>query len=83
MKMRNDELIELFDLANVEPELAQNLIEPQIEKPYTRALASDITRDNIMELSDYHVQNYYQDILYKLWNYAERTYDKQGEIINE
>ncbi|MEK4306919.1 hypothetical protein [Oceanobacillus sp. FSL K6-0251] len=69
---KKKEFLELFDLANVEPELAKELIEPQIDKPYTRTSADNITRNNILKLSDYHVQNYYQDILYKLWNYAEK-----------
>lgn len=70
---KKKELLELFDLANVEPELAKKIIEPQIDKPYTRESASNITRDNIIKFRDYHVQNYYKDTLYKLWNYAEKV----------
>lgn len=70
---KKEELLELFDLANVEPELVKKLIEPQINKPYTRSSADNITRNTILKLSDYHIQNYYQDILYKLWNCAEKV----------
>lgn len=66
------EILELFDIANESPELAKNLIEPQINTPYQRELANDITRDKILNLSDYDIQNYYHDKLYKLWNYAEK-----------
>lgn len=69
---KKKEILELFDLSTANPKLAKKLIEPQIDKPYSRLLANDITRDYILKLSDYHVQNYYQDILYKLWNYAEK-----------
>ncbi len=70
---KRKEMLELFDLATVNPELAKKIIEPQINKPYTRASADGITRDNISKFSDYHVQNYYKDTLYKLWNYAEKV----------
>lgn len=76
-KNKRKELLELFDLATVNPKLAKKLIEPQIIQPYTRALASDIERKNIINLSDYHVQNYYQDLLYKLWNYAKKEEREQ------
>ena len=69
---KKKEILELFDLSTANPKLAKELIEPQIDKPYTRESADNITRDNIIKFSDYHVQNYYQDILYKLWNYAEK-----------
>lgn len=74
---KKKELLELFDLANVEPELAKKLIEPQIDKPYIRSSADNITRNNILKLSDYHIQNYYQDILYRLWNYTEKVQNKK------
>lgn len=72
-KNKRKELLELFDLATVNPKLAKELIEPQIDQPYTRALASNITRDNILNFADYHIQNYYQDVLCKIWNYAEKV----------
>lgn len=71
------EILELFDIVNESPELAKNLIEPQINTPYQRELASDIERKDIINLSDYHVQNYYQDLLYKLWNYAKKEEREQ------
>lgn len=70
---KKKEILELFDLAIVEPQLAKKIIEPQIDMPYSRLLANNITRDDILKFSDYHVQNYYQDILYKIWNYAEKV----------
>ena len=69
---RKEEILELYNLANENPELAMNVIEPQINKPYQRELASHIDRKDIINLSDYHVQNYYQDLLHKLWNYAKK-----------
>lgn len=78
---RKKEILELYNLANENPELAMNIIEPQIDQPYTRALASNIKRNDIIKMSDYHVQNYYQDILYKLWNYADKI--KKGVANNE
>lgn len=74
---KRKEMLELFDLATLNPELAKNLIESQIDHPYTRESADNITRDYIMKFSDYHVQNYYQDTLYKLWNYAEKVKKEQ------
>lgn len=68
---RKKELLELYNIAHEAPQLAKNIIEPQIDKPYTRSLENDITHDYILNLSDYYIQNYYKDMLYKLWNYAE------------
>ena len=76
-KKRRKEILELYNLANENPELAKNVIEPQINKPYQRQLASHIERKDIINLSDYHVQNYYQDLLYKLWNYAKKEEREQ------
>lgn len=76
---KRKELLELFDLTTVNPKLAKELIEPQIDKPYTRALANNITRENILSFTDYHVQNYYKDTLYKIWNYAENILRSDNE----
>lgn len=70
-EVRRNELLELFDLATENPSEAQSIIESKTKKPYSRVGSNNITRDSIVSMNDYFLSNYYQDWLYKIWNFAE------------
>lgn len=71
LKTRKANLHRLFKLATDNPEQAQQEIQKMVVPPYSRSLASDETDNFINNLSDYTLENYYNDMLYKIWNYAE------------
>ncbi|EGO8405595.1 hypothetical protein EWX79_13805 [Enterococcus faecalis] len=72
------ELLNLFELANEEPFKVQKIIERKVSGPYTRSSTSHFSEENIMNATNYHIQIYYSDFLYKIWNYANQV-EKQGE----
>lgn len=72
MTDKRKNLQKLFSIANDNPKQAQEIIEGIVQAPYTRSNAANLTIENINKLSDYHVENYYHDYLYKIWNYAEK-----------
>lgn len=69
---RRSDLLELFKLADKQPEQAQQAIQQVINPPYSRDLSDNITESSINNLGDYYLENYYNDWLYKIWNYAEK-----------
>lgn len=72
MTDKRKNLQKLFSIASDNPKQAQAIIEGVVQAPYTRSNADNLTIENIKKLSDYHVENYYHDYLYKIWNYAEK-----------
>lgn len=71
LETRKENLHRLFKLATDNPKQAQQKIQKMVVSPYSRSSASDVTDNFINNLTDYTLENYYNDMLYKIWNYAE------------
>lgn len=72
---RRTELLNLFELANGEPDKSQKMIEEKVSEPYTRSLSSNLSKKDIMNATDCHLQKYYTEFLYKIWNYANQFFE--------
>lgn len=69
---RKTTLHELFKEANENPGKAQQKIQDLVVPPYSRSSANIMTEKFINNLTDHTLENYYNDVLYKIWNYAEK-----------
>lgn len=82
MTDKRKNLQKLFSIANDNPKQAQAIIEGIVKAPYKRSQADNLTTEYINKSSDYHVENYYHDFLYKIWNYAEKQRNWVNTILN-